>query len=402
MNVLKVRQRIINILEYVLVFLIILDCNSVWQNTLGSDKFKILIIATTIILLIFLIAHIGINIKYMARYIVTIMILFVYLGIFYISSVSSDMFKLYFSEFYVFFPAILLCIIIYSKINERFRLFYKISDVTIVLSIISLILWLLCSIFKIVPFNDSIMINWGGYHAIKGFYNIYYQTQSATIFGYEIIRNTGIFTEGPMYSLCLSISLLIEFFLRSKINKKRILILILAMISTISTAGYIVILLCILGKFITDKSQTNKYIKVIKVLLIIIMAFLIIFAGIRLFKEKMNTHSYNVRVNRYILELSIWKSNKLFGNGFGNNESGSSNSIGVILADGGIWLITLYIIAFLIPLFKRKYNKLRLFFLGIIWLVITTVFPYSMLLIMVLSMSYSFIVSNEKNIRSVQ
>lgn len=398
MNILKSRQVIINILEYILAFFIILDCNSIWQNSLENNKFKIIVIITTIVLLILLVAQIGIKTEIMQKYMLCVLVLFLYLGIFAVFSVSSHRVSLYFGEFYIFFPIIILCITIYSSINKIFQLYYRISDIMIFLAIISLVLWLLCSIFKIIPFNCTASINWGGSRTIRGFYNLYYETQSSMFGKYEIIRNTSIFTEGPMFSLFLSISLLIELFLKEKINIKRIVILVMAILSTFSTSGYIILAMCILGKIINNKSKKNKFIKIIKLLVEIVSVFFIAYICISIFKDKMYTNSYNVRLSYYIEELSIWKANILFGSGFGNNESGSSNSIGVILADGGIWLIALYIISFLNLIFVRKNYRLMLFSIGIVWLTITTVFPYSLILIMLLAMSYSFMLNKDYKI----
>lgn len=58
--------------------------------------------------------------------------------------------------------------------------------------------------------------------------------------------------------------------------------------------------------------------------------------------EKAKTESYEVRQQDIERNKEVWLSSPLFGNGFGANSVGTSNSLFALLADGGVFLFLFY------------------------------------------------------------
>jgi hypothetical protein len=390
----KIELSIKIIIEYILSLLIVLDCNSVFMHTNNSSNNIMKIIAAMIIIILILI-DLKISKSALVRFFIIFGILIIYLGIFTIINVTSDRFLSFESRFLIVFPLTILLLLLYSSTKNEFRLFYCISNIVTIMAIISLVFWMGCSVLKIINLNSSLYINWGGGHYIRGFYNLYYETQPIDFFGYYGYRNTSIFTEAPMFSLCLSIALLTEFFLRKKLNLKKIMVLYLTIITTFSTTGYIVLVMCTGAQVLKSRNSNKKYMKVIKIFFIILTicigAIIVYYLAI----DKMTTDSYSVRIDKYITEFNIWKKNILVGNGYGNNEEGSSNSLMVILADGGLWLFSLYIIPIIEFVAYRKNNNLFYFGIIFLWLIIVTIFPYSLIMYVVLALGYKMIISRE-------
>lgn len=391
-NTINIKASLIILLEYFLALLIILDCNSVYVNNINSN-----IIGSSTIFIIFslIILQLKINKFKLKNYIFLICLLTIYFIIFIFNNVTSELLFSFISKFFVILFLITLLFLVYSENGKGLRLFYCISNIMTFLGAVSICFWLLCSVFKVLPLNNIVYINWGGYHNINGFYDIYYETQPINFFGYNGYRNTGIFTEAPMFNLCLSIALLFEFFLRERLNLKKIAILSMTIITTFSTTGYIVLMMCIGAQVIKNRNSNTKYMRVIKILFI--MLTILISSGILyyLIIDKMATDSFYVRIGKYISEFNIWKENVLFGSGYGNNEAGSSNSLMVILADGGVWLFVIYIIAILEFILYRKNTNGIYFGVVFLFLFIVTVFPYSLVMYTVLGLGYKMIISKE-------
>lgn len=390
MKYFKLNEKIRIILEYILVILIMLDCNTVLVHRLDKHiNIKLMILSTSIILVLFLINQIRLTKRDIVIFAGIFLFLIFYFMIF-ISFNKSDNKVQFLVRFMFFLPVMVLCFLLYKKINKTFTLYYKFSDIMIFLAIISIVFWIGCSILKIIQLNSQVSIEWGGNRIINGFYNIYYETQKIKFLGYSGWRNTGIFTEAPMFSLCLSIAFITEMFLKDRLSNKRILVLGIAIFTTFSTTGYIIVLLSIFGKFFNYRNIKSKFMRIFKVFLAIIITFLLVYLVIFILRDKITSNSYSVRIGYYVKELSIWKENLIFGSGYGVNERGSSNSVGVILADGGLWLIIIYLYSFIIYIFQRKNKNLIWFSICFFLLAVVTVFPYSMMMIMFLGSAISF------------
>lgn len=238
------------------------------------------------------------------------------------------------------------------------------KKIMIVLSVISLVFWILSILH--VPTTSTTTISWGGIKTLDGYFGIHYLAQAPVhFFGINMMRNTGIFTEAPMFSAALSIAFLIHLFIDNKKIDKITCLLVVTIISTTSTTGIIIILGALFLKLAKRYMHISKYILIGLLLSATIIMYLI-------FQSKMKnmSGSYNTRINDIYAGFKTWMQHPIFGNGLGDNfvikqnmspmrtmyawsNSGFSSGIFSMLVQGGLYY---FLLLFIIPTvaFARK------------------------------------------------
>ncbi|MSA71137.1 O-antigen ligase family protein [Holdemania massiliensis] len=295
----------------------------------------------------------------------------------------------------------LLAIVTYSILVEDSidNTLHKFTNIVLVIALISLFFWLFGSLLKFIKPTGYIYTTWtsnsGTLKQVSSYYGIYFETQSLTFLGLTsnvILRNTAIFTEAPMASLVFFISFIYELFLKERINIYRLILLGIAVVSTISTTGYMLMIIAITLRYFFVRSKSQKQLKIfILPATIIVMFFILNF----LLEQKLGTGSGSIRIDDFIAGYRAWINAPLFGNGYGNLESyqkymssfrnnnlGISNSPMQILAFGGIYLIFPYIISILTGftgMIKMKRWKRLSFYLLFLCSFIITICPFQML-----------------------
>ena len=284
-------------------------------------------------------------------------------------------------------------------INEVLK---RLLYIIIFLSIISVLFWLLVSISHVLSLNCSVRYVWGyPYSTAKGYSYLYFETQDVWwITGSRLVRNTGIFAEGPMYAYLLLVALIINNFYLDLHNRKIInVILLITVVSTMSTTGVVGSLLII--AFVNHhkiRKNLSTYKGVIRVIatIAIIIAFLPF--GIRALNAKGETSSSRHRRKDIENGLVSYLENPLLGKGInherdheGKSETGYgySNSIIPVLTDGGIVLMLIYIyplVSLLLNSLKSK--NLNGICISIIYIMIllTTLVPYRLSILLVLAL----------------
>jgi hypothetical protein len=397
-----------NIIEYILALFIVLNCNSIFERKMYIDyRFPELILIFSLLLFIILIFQIHTTRKFIKKFVIFLIILFIHLTIFAIVNLSYDKMISFIFRFVVFIPCMTACFYLYKVSNKQFSLLYKISNIIYLLGSISLVMWFLCSVLNLFSPNVNTIIDWGEIRLINGYWNIYFETQNISFFSYSGLRNTGIFTEAPMFSLCLIISLLIEMFIRTNVKNHRIIILLIIITTTFSTTGLICSLIMVFLKFSFSRKRKTKMYILINISLIIITIIIIIYIIIIMIMYKSNTGSYSVRIDDYIAGFKAWADHPIFGNGYGtelaiqqymsgfrSDNLGFSNSIMNVLAQSGLWLFLAYIVPFC--LYIRYSNKKKYFNIAIVGIMIfvlffTTIFQDRFILLVFMSLGYSFI-----------
>lgn len=89
----------------------------------------------------------------------------------------------------------------------------------------------------------------------------------------DMFRNTGVFREPGLYMIYLNMGLIFELFLTKKPNVKYIIVFVFAILTTLSTAGYIVLALIIIPYVF--KSKSVKAIFAVTALSTVVIAFMI-------------------------------------------------------------------------------------------------------------------------------
>lgn len=294
--------------------------------------------------------------------------------------------------------------------GRQFHLLYKIENVIVVLSFISTALWVVGPTLGFLEPNFVIKGDWGSWadhDKINGYWGLLFlaQPEDGTFLGFDLWRNTSIFTEGPMYNLWLDLSICTELFLREKVNKFRFGILITALLTTFSSTGYIFLLIIVLFYWISDSSTLTRHNTIIRIGITILS-----FSAVSLFiKEilvmKSDTGSYLTRITNYALAYSEFVANPMFGVGYmmGPDYSfGYTNSFTDLLGQGGLYLFLISFFPFLyyILFVKRKLRSIQMNALCILflYLAITTNFYSRLVFFFIPAVMYSYIYISKDNV----
>ncbi|WP_139356017.1 O-antigen ligase family protein [Clostridium felsineum] len=235
--------------------------------------------------------------------------------------------------------------------------------------------------------KPSIMIYNFGLNQIMhyNYYNIFYMSQNNYFMNHIFWRNEGIFLEPGVYGLFINFALLnLVFNKKSKYRKLKYVVLIINMVLTFSTQGYIV-MICI---FVIHISKNiNERHKTIKMLLLSIVFIFGVLIGYYVLKYKSinGAGSILLRSEDFKLGFSLFVKKPLLGWGILNDEplnnimglyrykngnSGTSNGLIMLLYQGGIYMIMLYIIPlyYFVKYYKGNFSvQYKLGF--IVWIV---------------------------------
>lgn len=397
-----------SICAYLLAMIIIVNCRSVWLsnlNWLSLNK------VTYILFILGSIALIGININSINDLNKTIL--------------SSVFIFLYFFVYFIFRPigltqniklliiVIILIWVMQVKGKNLPLILEAYANIMVFIAVLSVIMWILCSLIKVIPPTGTIPFNWTAVNGVHSFIptygHIYFETQDINLpFIGNIIRNTAVFTEAPMASLNFCIAFLLKlnensYKKDSGISKSQIW-LVIAILSTFSTTGYILLILIFFIKWLKVDKKYFIY-KLIFVIPVLIVAVLVInlLIGQRTVYGTMST---NLRFDDYRVGMITFLQHPFLGAGLGNSDAlvqnmgnwriymtGFSNSITEVLAQGGIYVSLIYAYSFIKGIYYSfKYKALNGFILvfGTLYLFCTTIFSYQYILISLLILFIDF------------
>jgi len=351
---------IYNTFEYILAFCLVANCRSMWLMIDGSKfaKYLFYLTACSLFACIFTNKYFIIN-----RFKLGLLISF---GIMIYFSVYAMLNNYNIKEFLKFTIIVILLIVYYfstSNIKSIPDILKKYNDIILIIALVSTFFWLFGSILHVISPTEIVYSKWtnsGKFKAVYSYYGIYFEPQKINFFGIfkNLIRNSACFTEAPMASFNFSLALINEILIFKSRNLKRILLFVIANITTFSTTGYIIVITVFIYTIIRRKS---KYIDTQK--LKILFSPFLLGIGILLiyimFKKKLSNSSGIIRLDDFIVGFKAWKNNIIIGNGFENNDilkiymgawrsynTGFSNSPMQILAHCGLYIGIIYIILF--------------------------------------------------------
>lgn len=402
--------RISSIIDVVLIFFLIISTNSIYVNIEDSYNFNKYITILIFISLLCKILMVNITRRLFNN---ILFLLAVYYGVVILISIIN------FSEFslnnilyyFVNFPLLLAILILTNKQNKLKDWLIYFVNIAIFLAIVSLLFWVLGSNLNIISSTDYLVNKWSDGGVATSYNNIYFETQRIAIMDNVIIRNSGIFAEAPMWNLILSIALMIQTLFLGR-NKYKTFILVLTILSTVSTTGIYVIGLIIAYKIIFEVSGWKKYIAATLIpILLLVLSFV--------WENKSATTSANIRFDDYRAGFHAWLDNIILGSGFTNGirviegymdttirvNLGYSNSLFVILAQGGIVLFILYLLPMMFILVKRKYTyDMKYFIILLVVILSTTIFVDTYIFAFIIGFMYSIVLIgelDEKNNRRI-
>ncbi len=395
-----------NILEYFISAAFLLSMHSIYVSTV-ANKLRINIVLVALLLLYIAFKFYIKDPNYTYKKIKKSIIKYKWIGLSYFlyfiifALLNRTINSNFISTFIMILPMLFLIYSIDSKAINNF--FVKLLKILLVVSVVSLVLYLFIDVLGLFKYTGKIYIDWGTKKYVDSFLGIYFKTQYTTFKGLIIPRNTSIFTEAPMYSLALIISLAFyEFIYKKKRSPIVRSILILSVLTTFSTTGYIAIIIIYVSKLLTKFLKGKN--KTIKISFIAVLVVSVLISGV-LLVNKLKTNSGSIRVDDYKACYKTWvNSNILYGAGYNNmdavvanmsdfrsNNQGLSNSIMYVLAEGGILLFIVYLIPFVYSIYrsivKKDYNVMY-FSIIIGYLFITTMFCHVIIMTNILAIGY--------------
>ena len=265
------------------------------------------------------------------------------------------------------------------------------SHIILFLSVLSLVFWLFGSVLEFIKPSENVYSLWSGSDKpllVPTYYNLHYEPQKADFLSFgQITRNTGVFSEAPMFCLHVSIALLYELFEKETANKKKCIVFLATIITSFSMTGYIVAAVAFTLKYFFI---SEKKVQIVKVILFpAIMIVLSIFLE-NIMVEKLGSFSGGARIDDFRAGYLAWIDSPLVGNGYNNIKSiqsymssfrmwntGFSNSPMLILAYGGFYLAVPYIVATIASIKNSMHSKARMCFLLLfLFILMITVVPF--------------------------
>ena len=369
------------ILEYLLVFCIILEFNTPYL-IFPEVKRMIQVFPIFILLGLLIISNYSITKK------VNILV-FIYLvgALFPMLALRDHNYPSYIIRYVLILPLLWM----YLSHRKEFgssvynSLFLKYSNVMVIIAVASLVMWFLCSNLQVVPATSFFPYEWGSsIDFIPTYWGVYFETQSIAPLGEKIWRNTGIFNEGPMYNMALCVAFIIEYFIQPFRSKTKLWILAIAIFTTFTTTGQF--FLMGIGIWSVFNRMGRRY----RILLLLVVPILLYFgyvvAGTLLANKKATggEDSMNLRTEDITWCMEAGMEHPMLGVGLTLREGeslwhgktlGRSNSLFAVFARGGLFVLILYIGALLlIPyLYYRKYKDPKWFYAMFCFFLVFTV-----------------------------
>lgn len=383
------------IFDYLLITIILISTNSIYVNS----GYKLTPLLLAIVGISFLIKLV--TIKLPSNYLKKIFFIF---GTYYFVIITLVLLHFEFVQivyYFLLFPFIILLILMESYGNSLGRFLDKFIQVILVMVTISLFFWFFGSILKIISPTDYVLNAWSDGIITPSYYNIYFETQVVSFLGNHFIRNSGVYAEGPMWNLMLSLALMIQTLLLPK-NNKREFLLILTIFTVASTTGIIIVGVLLIYKVLIYLKGLQKFISFTTLPLIF-------FGLIQVIDDKANSTSSNIRLDDFFAGISAWKDSILFGSGFSNGlkvmesymttsirpNMGNSDSLVLILAQGGIFLGALYFFPMLKILFSKKCSlNLKIFTVLFFVILVTSIFVDTPLFALMIAIFYAWVLEN--------
>lgn len=377
--------------------LIVITTNSIYVNTGDSNKLIPILALVVIIATVLELISSKLNQDYFKIIITTALIYLVIC----ITNILISFNSLSLNEMLSYFciAPLMLIFLMYKHFKRQLFDFLN-TFVTIILifALISLIFWTFGSILKVIHPTNVVINNWNGGLLTPSYFNLYFETQGIHFLGTTIIRNSGMFVEAPMWSLMLSSALIIqELFLENSI--KRLSLLTLTILTTVSTTGIFVIGLLLIYRVLMMKKSLFKYVSLITIPIVI-------YALVQVWEEKSDSISASIRFDDYIAGFLAWRDNFFFGSGLAlglkaieanmntliRTNLGYSNSLFVILAQGGLILGGYYFYPVIkIILSRRYFTNYKMFSVLFIVLLTTSIFVGTPLFSLYIGIFYSLI-----------
>ncbi|MDV6379947.1 hypothetical protein ACYJZK_04545 [Pediococcus pentosaceus] len=365
------KTNFISIIQYAFVCISILQCNTVFYRESGTNHQKVVLVLWLLVTVI--LWGIANGNFWKEKYNLRKLLFFELVWLVLVTSfalISYSKVPIPVTTMVMLFIPFFVVPIFIDDLNKENTILMKFRNVVLILATISLIFWILSMIGM--PSTSYATIDWGRIKVIYGYFYIHYIAQGSIDFlGFQgIIRNTGIFVEAPMYSYVLSLALIVDIFLYSKLKgySRKSLLLMITIFTTTSSTGIILVILVAFSKLMFLTKRISNGVKAIVILgLLPILEIIISY----IIKSKFDSNWYSsssIRINDFVAGYQAWKNHWILGNGLNNYNSilqnmdyrrlrlnandGFSTGLMEVLAYGGI-VYGLYFVSPIILLFRK-------------------------------------------------
>ncbi|WP_165444243.1 hypothetical protein [Lactiplantibacillus mudanjiangensis] len=282
--------------------------------------------------------------------------------------------KAFIVRFLVLPFSFLLYFIFLKKNNGVHSFFRKFSLLIHIIAVVALFFWIFGSLLHWINASSSLVINWGTTYKIPSFFGVYFETQNMQVFGQTIVRNTAIFTEPPMFSYIIIITLLGDLFYL-KAGFRDIGFLFIVILTSGSAFGTSIVVLIAAYCYVRRLLVANGYYftRQVKQIISITGCISIVLVIFVLYNRIVNGGgSVSIHMQDFVCGYQAWINHPFIGNGLNNfqsiadhmsvirlgsnGNSGISSGIVYVLAYGGIYWALFYILPILLDL---KYNLMK-------------------------------------------
>ena len=181
------KNKVLWLLEYIVIILFILDTNTVYASTIDVDfhipEVAAMLLFASLALRLFIY---GIKRSTLNKYLSVISIYYVAIILVLIMSVGKEHMVSYIARFVLIFPMLILYFYCLAENAESISLIHKYVNVIAVLSVISLFFWVFASQLHLIAPTGSLRSGWGatqnGY-VYPSYFGLYFERQKDTFFG---------------------------------------------------------------------------------------------------------------------------------------------------------------------------------------------------------------------------
>lgn len=398
------------ITEYMMVIAVVLNCNSVYSAAEKDFHLNEIIAVLSLLLVVIGLIKTRINrqmvMKWLWLFIPYYFVVFLYAAL----GVPGSSLLGYASRFVIFVPFMSFYLGCLGQKGEQDRILGSFANIMVILSYISLFFWFFGSFLGILKPNVYIPAIWGSEFTYPGYFGLYFERQTISMFSFTGYRNAGIFTEGPMFSICLIVAIATLLFIRrpkgsGKLRhkeKRQLFVLSVALITTMSFAGYILaVVMFFVYYYMNSPNRKDTFLfKLITVASALVIGGIAVLA---LVGEKQGSTSWMIRLDDIQAGYKAWMLSPIIGNGYGSYaveqfmsafrwfNMGFSSALFSVLSQGGILFFSVYFLGFFLGIRTgRKRNRNLLVFTAVIIAeFIMTSFHFTFLLMLLLAYFYS-------------
>lgn len=307
-----------------------------------------------------------------------------------------------------------LFILYWNNVENRYGFLEAYTNIMMIISALSLFFFVFSSLLGMIKptgYYPHTQIGWGT-NNYYDYFHLYCEGQEIFSMGYIGIRNIAIFLEGPMLAYTLSVALYYELFFRKEgFRKKVVVTMIITIITSFSTTGYIVVIILLYIKF-HDAIRKYKYSRLLLLPVLLIGA---VYGANYVIADKIasNIASTSIRIDDILTCLKCFAGNIVNGVGYQNIEAlgefrtvlrahaGLSTGLGAILAFGGLLWGVWYLLPFGVAVKRYVTNpesrRYMGFILMAIFLLVVTVVHSRVLSTVVNAMCWLFIIKNDRD-----